>query len=377
MGIIDRYVLHVFTRILLVCFASLVGLYVVIDVFNNLEEFLRYSKVKGGFGNVLVQFYAPRILTFFDLTSPLLTVISGVFTITWLQRSRELTAIMASGISPARAITPLLFGAIVVTALSAMNRELLIPRYQDSLSRNAQNWLGESEGPVHPCYDKQWGINLSGKAVIASEQKIVEPVFRLSASTAAMGHKLEANSAHFFPADGDRPAGYLLKETEKPADINSRPSIVIDEIPVILTAADTPWLEPDECFLASRVPFARLTGEQSASRFAATRELITVLRNPSLGTGANIRVAVHARFVQPLLDGSLFLMGISLVLGRRQRNIFVAAGLCLLVVNGFYLVNLVCQALGNNLILSPSIAAWSPLFCFGPLALYMATPIWD
>lgn len=377
MGILDRYILRVFARILAVCFLSLVGLYLVIDVFNNLEEFLRYSKVKGGLGNVLVQFYAPRILTFFDLTSPLLTVISGVFTITWLQRSRELTAIMANGISPSRTIAPLLFGALVVTALSAINREVLIPKYQDTLSRNAQNWLGQAERPVHPCYDKQWGINLSGKAVVAREQKIVGPVFRLSTSTAAMGHKLEAATAHYHDAEDDRPAGFWLRDVEKPADIDARPSVLVDGEPVIITSADTPWLGPGECFLASRVPFARLTGEQAANRFAGTRELITVLRNPSLGSGANVRVAVHSRFVQPLLDASLFMMGISLVLSRRQRNIFVAAGLCLLVVNGFYLVNLACQALGNNLILSPAIAAWTPLFFFGPVALYLATPIWD
>jgi lipopolysaccharide export system permease protein len=377
MGIIDRYVLRVFARILVVCFLSLVGLYLVIDVFNNLEEFLRYSKVKGGLANVLVQFYAPRILTFFDLISPLLTVISGVFTITWLQRSRELTAIMAGGIPPSRAITPLLFGAILVMTLSALNRELLIPRYQDSLSRNAQNWLGQAERPVHPCYDKQWGINLSGRAVVAKEEKIVGPVFRLSTSTAAMGHKLEANVATYSRAVDDRPAGYWLKEVKKPIDIDERLSVFVDGQPVILTSADTPWLSSGECFLASRVPFSRLTGEELASRFAATGELISVLRNPSLGSGANIRVAVHSRFVQPFLDGSLFLMGIALVLSRRQRNVFVAAGLCMFVVNGFYLVNLVFQALGNNLILSPAIAAWSPLFLFGPMALYMATPIWD
>lgn len=378
MGIIDRYVLRIFTRILGVCFLSLVGLYLVIDVFNNLEEFLRYAKVKGGLANVLAMYYAPRILTFFDLTSPLLTVISGVFTITFLQRSRELTAILAAGVSPARTITPLLLGALAVTALSAANREIMIPRYQDSLSRNAQNWLGQTERPVHPCFDKQWGINLSGRAVVERDRLIVDPAFRLSGPTAAsIGHKLQAGEARHHVATAERPAGYWLTDVTKPADIDRRPSLVIDGEPVLLTSHDTPWLEPGDCFVASRVPFARLTGERSANRFAATTDLIAVLRNPSLGSGANIRVAVHSRFVQPLLDASLFLMGISLVLVGRERNLFVAAGLCLVVVNGFYVVNLVCQTLGNNLILTPALAAWSPVFIFVPIAIFMAVPIWD
>ncbi|HIF34458.1 MAG TPA: LptF/LptG family permease [Planctomycetes bacterium] len=376
MGIVDRYVLRVFAKVLAVCFVSMVGLYLVIDVLGNLDEFLGCAKVKGGLLNVLAAYYAPRILTFFDLTSPLLAVISGVFTITWLQSSRELTALMASGIPPARTIAPLFYAAVLVTTCSAVNREVLIPQYQESLSRNAQNWLGESERPIHPCFDKQTGINLSGKAIVASEKRIVAPVFRLN-SAANLGYKLEASEAFYRSPTQDHPAGYWLKQVTKPRDLDDRPSFFSNGQPVILTAQDTPWLPPGECFVSSRIPFSQLTGEQSASRFASTGSLISALRNPSLDTGTNVRVTVHSRFVKPLMDASLFLMGISLVLSRRQRNAFVAAGLCFLLVTVYYLITLACQSVGNHMLLSPAMAAWSPLFLFGPSALYMATPIWD
>jgi lipopolysaccharide export system permease protein len=267
MGIIDRYVLRLFAKVLTICFVTFVGLALVIDLFNNLDEFLSLAKVKGGLLNVLFTYYTPRILTFFDLSSPLLAVISGVFTITWLQSSRELTAVMASGISPARMITPLLFAAVLVTAGSGVNRELLIPQFQESLSRNAQNWLGQSERPIHPCFDKQTGINLSGKAVVVSEKRIVGPVFRLN-SAIPLGYKLEASEAIFQPATKDHSTGYMLKGVTKPRNIDDLASVFIDDQPVVMTARDTSWIQAGECFVASRIPFSQLTGEQSASRFA-------------------------------------------------------------------------------------------------------------
>jgi lipopolysaccharide export system permease protein len=259
-----------------------------------------------------------------------------------------------------------------------VNRELVIPKYQDGLSRNAQNWLGQAERPIHPSFDKQTGINISGTSVVAKDRRVIGPVFRLAANATSIGHKLEADAAVYHQAGEGRPAGYWLRGVTKPLDIAARDSIyAADGAAIILTSQDTGWLADDECFVASLVPFSQLTGEQSAGRFAATSELISALRNPSLESGANLRIVVHSRFVQPFLDASLFLMGISLVLTRHQRNVFVAAGLCLLVVNSFYLMSLVCQVLGSNLLLSPALAAWSPLFLFGPAAIYMATPIWD
>ena len=98
MTTIDRYILKLFGKVLLVCFGSLAGLFVVVETFNNLEEFLELGKDKGGILQVLQVYFVPRIFSLFDRTSSLLALVRAFFTLTWLQRTNELTAIMAAGI---------------------------------------------------------------------------------------------------------------------------------------------------------------------------------------------------------------------------------------------------------------------------------------
>ena len=75
---------------------------------------------------------------------------------------------------------------------------------------------------------------------------------------------------------------------------------------------------------------------------------------------------------------SLFLIGLPLVLSQKNRNIFVAAGWCLLLVVGFILMLMVCHAIGaNGGLLSPVAAAWFPLLIFAPLATAVSYPIWE
>ena len=48
MRIIDRYLLRQFVQTFLICFLSLVGLFIVFDLFTNLEEFVTCGKKAGG-----------------------------------------------------------------------------------------------------------------------------------------------------------------------------------------------------------------------------------------------------------------------------------------------------------------------------------------
>ena len=105
--------------------------------------------------------------------------------------------------------------------------------------------------------------------------------------------------------------------------------------------------------------------------------LISELHNPSLDYGAETRVTVHRRLVQPVLDVTLLFLGLPLVLARSSRNIFVATGQCLLLVGVFYVSTLACQSLGNTVVVSPALAAWLPLMILGPLAYVMAARRWE
>jgi lipopolysaccharide export system permease protein len=373
----DRYLLRLFVKVLLVCLISITGLYVVIDACNNLDEFLGYGK-RYGFLKVLGQYYSARIPWFFDRISGLLALIAAMFAVTWLQRTNEMTALMAAGIPKSRILKPLIAAALLVSLLAAANRELLIPSFRPRLLRNAQDWLGDMPQRLEPQRDYRTDILLSGYATYAKDQRIEQPNFRLQQPIGDFGRKLLAANAYYQPSRDGRPAGYLLDEVIEPDNLMEIPSAELDQHLIVLSPRDTPWLEADQCFVVSEVGFEQLAGGAQWRQLASTSELLRGLRNPSLDFGLDARVTVHARLVQPILDMALFFLGIPLVLTRESRNIFTAAGSCLLVVIGFFLVVMTCQALGSNgYLLAPALAAWVPLMIFVPLATAAASPIWD
>ena len=80
------------------------GLFIVIDAFGNLEEFIAHGEnQEGGLIRVLAEYYGARTLTFFDRTSALLALVAAMFVVSWLQKTNEFTALMAARRFPALA----------------------------------------------------------------------------------------------------------------------------------------------------------------------------------------------------------------------------------------------------------------------------------
>jgi lipopolysaccharide export system permease protein len=245
------------------------------------------------------------------------------------------------------------------------------------LARNANDWHGEAEKKCTPRYDIRSEILIGGRATFAKERQIAEPIFRLPPELAAWGRQIAADQAFYRQATAEHPAGYLLRGVRSPELANLK-SQSLDDRPLLLSPADTPWLQPNECFVVSAVTFEQLAAGSSWRQFLSTRELVTGIRGQVIEAGADVRMILHNRLIQPLLDVSLVLMGIPLVLSRATRNIFVAGIMGGGLVAAVMLVALVCQALGTGYILrSTTLAAWLPLLIFGPLAYVSVRRLWD
>jgi lipopolysaccharide export system permease protein len=379
MTIIDRYLLRIYVKALIVCLVSLFGLFVVIDAFNNLDEFLSYGKrYSGGTAAVLAQYYGPRLLWFFDRTGGMLALASAGFVLTLLQRTNEMTALFAAGISPARLVKPLLAASLVVALLGAANREWGLPQVRDLLARNAQDWLGQSARKCTPRYDLHSNILITGKSTFAKERRIEEPLFRLPPVLAAWGRQLAADNAAYQSATQERPGGYLLHGVRQPTNVSTLPSHALDGKPVLLSPFDTPWLAPDQCFVVSVVTFEQLTAGSSWQRYLSSIELITGLRGGTIEPGADVRLTLHNRVIQPLLDLSLVLLGVPLVLSRGSHSILMTAVVGGGIITSWTVVVLACHAAGASyFVLNATLAAWLPLLIFGPVAYAAARPMWD
>jgi len=361
-----------------ICAISILGLYVILDSFTNLDEFLRYAEKHGGLLRLLGSYYACQAVMVFDRAAALIALITAMFTVTWIQRHQEMTALLAAGVSRARVVVPVVAASCAVVFLAAANRELLIPRLRDQLSRRPQDLPGDQPQMVTPRYDYQTDILLRGHAAFRERKRISEPNFLFPPKLSDYGRQLVAEEAFYEPAAAGRPSGYRLVKVKKPEGLTELPSLKLGDRPVVITPRDAPdWLAPDECFVVSEVDFDQLYGGSAFRYFSSTRQLIVALRNPSLEFGADLRVAIHSRIVQPFLDITLVFLGLPLVLRRDNRNIFLAIGLCITLVAAFLAVGIAFQQLGNIYYISPAFAAWGPLMVFVPIAVWLSESFWE
>jgi lipopolysaccharide export system permease protein len=308
---------------------------------------------------------------FFDRTSGVMTLIAVMFTVTWIQRHHEMTALLAAGVPRTRVLRPVLVAAVCVSLTAAANREIVMPNIRQHLALDTKNLGGEQEAIMQSRFDSN-DILIGGERIVPAEKKILRVNFVLPRGLDQFGKQITAVEAIFLPRDGTRPAGYLLSGVTAPKSLLKQPSLLIAGEPVVITPIGNDWLQADQIFVSSGLSFEFLSAGANWRDFAATSEMIRELRNPSTDLGNDVRVAIHTRFMQPFLDTTLLFLGLPFVVTRTSRNPFIAIGLCLGVVTVFMMIVLGCQSLGSTGWLAPALAAWLPLMLFAPLAAGMS-----
>jgi len=376
MRIIDRYLLRQYVQVFVICFCSLTGLFIVFHAFGNLDEFLDFAEKDGNLATILAVYYGYQTIYFFDLMSGTLALIAAMFTVTWIQRHNELTALLAAGVPQGRVMAPVIAACVAVSLIAAANRELIIPSIRSQLSSDPKDLAGDAGQPLQFRYDNATDVLIRGRKTYAREKRIEKPNFLLPLDLHRQAKAIVAADALYLPATDEHPGGYLFKRVEQPRNVDKLPSLSSRGRTLVITHQDAhEWVGPDECFVVSEVTFEQLTGGTQWQLFSSTRALIAALNSRSVEFGADVRVKIHSRLVQPLLDVTLLFLGLPLVLSRRHANVFVAVGKTLGVVVLFMVVVLGCQYLGKNVLLSPSLSAWLPLMIFVPAAVAMSDPL--
>ena len=393
MWILDRQRYWSFIKAYLVCFTALVGLYVVIDAFSNIDEF---TKVEDGVGPLLWfmgKYYLVRASLFYDRLCGVITMLAAIFTVTWLQRNNEHLAILAAGVSTHRAIRPVLVAAVAVNLLAVANQELVIPRVAGELQKTPDD---DGNRPLMTVgYRDVNGINIaSGEADRAS---VSVKDFDATFSTNRFGSmfRLNAPRARYIPPDDKYSAlrgGWLVRggdlippdatpDGEILARIDPDPTIAVATAGAAVVVAEAavaalPTVTPDSFDLAegtyffrTNVDFATVTQNRQWYQFASTQSVLRALKDPTyISERPQISVYLHARLLRPLLALALLALSLPMVLSGQNRNMFINLGISLGISAFFYIGLFVMQYLGGEGVVDPMIAAWGPLILFGTAA---------
>ncbi|MHB1422223.1 MAG: LptF/LptG family permease [Gemmataceae bacterium] len=355
--LIDRQMIRGYFKSYFVCLASLLSLYVVVDLFTNLDDFTHHNK--GLLASLLriCTYYAYKVAQIFDRLCEAIVLLAAMFTVAWMQRNNEQVPLLSAGVSTRRIVLPVLVSAIFMLGLTVLNQEFVIPRIADKLALDRDDPGGQKTVPVRSAYDSS-GVHITGDRAVRRE-RTVSPFYAtiLDPQAGTLLH-LTAQEARYVPGPNARQSGWEMVKT-MPRDVGPIPGI-LDQ------------LDSGRYFLHTReVDFEAVTRNPNWFMMASTPQLYDELQSPESTRMASMAVLFHMRLTRPILGMVLVLLGLSVILRDQNRNVIISSGMCLVLCGIFFAACYACKMLGDNEYLNPTLAAWMPVLFFGPHALVL------
>jgi lipopolysaccharide export system permease protein len=361
MNLLDRQMIYAYLKAYAFCLASLLSLYVVVDMFTNIEDFARGEGLVGLL-RTAGTYYGYRVWQIFDRLCEAVALLAAMFTVAWMQRNNELLPLLSAGVSTRRVVLPVIVSACLMLGLAAANQELIIPRIAQYLSFDRDDPEGNHETPVQGAFDGN-GIHFEG-GLAARQSMTVKPFCCSIPENIASGliHLTAAEARYIPPGGGPRSGGWLLLGCNQPPELENWKNPKILEV-----------IDPGKYFLyTTRVDFDTITrSNQRWYMLLSTRQLVAELNKPDSARLSAMAVTFHMRLTRPIIGILLVLLGLAVILRDQNRNIFISAGLCLIVCAFFFGACFTCKQLGDTAYLFPSLAAWLPVLIFGPIAFVL------
>ncbi|MGL6076590.1 MAG: LptF/LptG family permease [Fimbriiglobus sp.] len=357
MSTLDRLYFISYIRSYLIVLTSLLSLYIIVDLFTNLDDFSK-GNLEENVRHIL-GYYAAHISKIFNQMSEAISLIGAMFTVAWMQRSNELLPQLSAGISTRRVIRPILFGCLLTLALGPLNQEYFIPSVATELQKQRDDPNQERAIEVRGAFDPT-GIHIEGFVGYPKDQRVLEMSITFPNGGPSGVAQLSAREAFYIPPTG-KPGtgGWKLVQTT--------PETIEGTLPPYLENVSTGIY-----FLKTRdVDFDSITRSGSWFLYASTPRLRELLAKQDSRRQPGVAVVFHMRLTRPLVGIMLILMGLGVILRDQNKNVFVNVGMCLVLCALFYAAVYGCKYLGENDLLAPALAAWLPVLLFGPFAFVM------
>src|SRR5713101_1738307 len=123
MHLLDRVLIRGYIKAYLVCLVSLLSLYVVIDLFTNVDDFAEQHHGLAPILKHIGVYYGYKVAHIFDLLCEAIVLLAAMFTVAWMQRNNELLPLLSAGVTTQRVVRPVLFCACGMMVLASVNQE--------------------------------------------------------------------------------------------------------------------------------------------------------------------------------------------------------------------------------------------------------------
>ncbi|MEZ6127279.1 MAG: LptF/LptG family permease [Planctomycetaceae bacterium] len=370
----DKYLLSRLLHTFLVFLIATYGLYIVIDLFSNVDDFQSAGDALGADSSssarsltvvlAIVRYYGIRAAEFFEMAGSILIAVSVIAVLGLLEKHSESHPILAAGIPAFRLLRPLLLGTALLNLLLIGNQELVMPRLAAEL-QTPRGGVAARAQRVEPVYDyPNFMMHIDGREIVIEERKLVDASFALPPELSHQVYTLKCEAAVFMPQTSEHSSGWLLKNLTGLFDVD----MLTDEGRKRIFARSN----GRDVFIVSDVSFDQLYNRVSNVKLLSTAQLVDRIRNPSTGPIPVVRqsMALHTRLTRPILSLLVVAMSLPLVMRRESQSLIWNMTICAGVLGGFYVLTQACYMLGGQDLLRPDFAAWLPVIVTGAATMW-------
>ena len=355
--ILDDYVLRNFSFHLGLVAGSFVILLLVFTLFELLGDILRNQVSPLTVGEYLLT-VTPYFLYY--PIAPLSMLLGVLITFGLLQRSNEITAIKATGISLYRIIIPVLVAATVVGGLLFLSDQLYLP-YTNKRQDALRNQIKGKPAQTYLRPDRKW---IFGQSSEIYYYQFFDPdrdvfgnlsVFRFDPHSFQITHRIVAERAHWSPSGSRWLYEQGWERTLKGSAIEDYRRFDVATFPA---------------FSEQPSYFKKEIRQYSEMSYEELRSYIHDLEQSGFDV-VRLRVQLHKKIAYPLITLVMAVLAIPFAMSAGKRG--AVAGIATAVGIGvvYWTVSGIFEAMGNLGQLNPAIAAWSPDVVFAFLGGYL------
>jgi len=354
--LLDDYVLRDFFLYLGIILSTFLVLVIVFTLFELLGDILRNQVPATVVAEYLLN-VAPYLLY---NVAPLVMLLAVLVTFGLMQRSNEITAIKATGVSIYRIVTPVIVAATILATALFFADQFYFP-HTNKRQEALHNQIKGKPAQTYLRPDRKW---IFGQNNDIYYYQFFDPdhdqfgnvtVFQLDRATFSITRRIHAERAHWaetmnrwvYEQGWDRSLNISAIANYRPFDVATFPDL-----------HETPSY------------FKKEVKQYSEMNYEELRRYIRDLQQSGFDV-VRLRVQLHKKLSYPLITAIIAVVGIPFALwgGNKGAITGVAMGVGIAVI--YLVVSPLFEAMGNARLLPPALAAWSPDLIFALVGGYL------
>lgn len=357
MKILDRYIAKSFLIGYVISFCVLIGLRVIIDLFVQLDEFAEHADL-GAWAVVqnIVTYYGLNLTLYFRDIAGVIVVVAAAFSLGKMVRCNELVAMIASGVSAKRIVSPILVLAVFFTGLAVADQELLIPSLSEKLARNVDDMTAKEFNAIWFMPAGEGDLLCSIRYDVGT-QSFSHPTIITRRPSARPGvwdvtGRISADLATYNPQTGDWDlVNGLYVSTDTAVE------------PTAKASYRAPDLLPKDVAIRRKSRYNSLLSSRQLTALAAQQSKMKDM--------AQLLSQKHFRITDPIINLTMLMVSLPVLVCRDPRTMKSAVLVSFALTAACFVTTFVCKMFATEIVfhrMMPELWAWLPVFIFLPIA---------